>query len=307
MESNAVTRPVSPQGAHLSIPSADGLRLRIEPFGHIKNQAIVFAHGFGQTRHAWEHSAKRLSHHDFFCLTVDARGHGDSDWLPGGRYEFGQFTDDLIRVAQYAGPKPILVGASMGGLLGMIAEADSNLDLFSAMILVDITPRWELTGVERIMKFMRAHPEGFTSIEAAQLAVTQYLPHREAKPPERLIKLLKPKPNGRLHWHWDPALLETVAPAANGYQSRLQIAAKQLRLPILLVSGGRSDMVSDQTIAEFQQLVPHALHRRISHATHMLVGDDNDAFTDIMLDYLTTLNLPPKHAAIRIQTEQEHG
>jgi pimeloyl-ACP methyl ester carboxylesterase len=307
MEINAATRPVSPPSANLSILSADGLQLRMEAFGHIKNQSIVFAHGFGQTRHAWEHSAKRLSQHEFFCLTVDGRGHGDSDWLPGGQYEFDQFTDDLIRVAHYAGRKPILVGASMGGLLGMIAQAESNHDLFSAMVLVDITPRWEVAGVERIMKFMRAHPEGFDSIEAAQMAVMHYLPHREPKPPERLTKLLKRMKNGRLRWHWDPALLETVAPAANRYLGRLQSAAQQLRLPILLVSGGRSDVVSDQTIAEFRQMVPHATHCRIDHATHMIAGDDNDAFTDIMLDYFTSLKFSSTPSTVRVNTEQDHG
>ena len=50
-------------------------------------------------------------------------------------------------------------------------------------------------------------------------------------------------------------------------------------LEVLLISGGQSDVVSDTTISEFLTLVPHAEHERIAHATHMVVGDDNHAFT----------------------------
>ena len=56
-------------------------------------------------------------------------------------------------------------------------------------------------------------------------------------------------------------------------------------LPVLLVSGSRSDVVSRQTIAEFQRLVPHAEHQEVADATHMVVGDDNDTFTTHLVDF----------------------
>jgi hypothetical protein len=54
----------------------------------------------------------------------------------------------------------------------------------------------------------------------------------------------------------------------------------------LLVSGGRSDLVSDATVAHFLELVPRAQHVRLPEATHMLAGDDNDGFTDTLLAFL---------------------
>jgi pimeloyl-ACP methyl ester carboxylesterase len=50
-------------------------------------------------------------------------------------------------------------------------------------------------------------------------------------------------------------------------------------VPTLLVSGERSDVVSDDTIAEFLRCVPHAQHVRVARATHMIAGDENAAFT----------------------------
>ncbi|HET7844434.1 MAG TPA: alpha/beta hydrolase, partial [Xanthomonadales bacterium] len=191
-------------------------------------------------------------------------------------------------LAAHAASLPVWVGASMGGLVGLIAQAESRTPLFSTLVLVDITPRWEAKGVDRILSFLGAHPEGFASLAEAQRAIDAYLPHRAARgrSPERLAKLLVRHADGRFRWHWDPALLATVAPEAPTWTERLTRAARKLDIPVLLVSGGRSDVVSDATIAEFLALVPHAEHRRLDDATHMVVGDENDRFTATISAYL---------------------
>ena len=60
-------------------------------------------------------------------------------------------------------------------------------------------------------------------------------------------------------------------------------------MPVLLVSGGRSDIVSDATVAEFMQAVPQAEHVEVPHAGHTLAGDDNAAFTAAIAPFLRTL------------------
>ena len=62
-----------------------------------------------------------------------------------------------------------------------------------------------------------------------------------------------------------------------------------MRCPLLLVSGGRSDLVSARTVADFLELAPHARHVQLPEATHMLAGDDNDLFTATVLQYLVDL------------------
>ncbi len=272
------------------LASADGLELAVETWPGSRPTPLIFAHGFGQTRHAWSGTASRLATQGWICHAADGRGHGDSGWLPGGRYGFDQFVGDVAALMRHAGRRPVWIGASMGGLLGLAAEAESQAGLFDALVLVDITPRWEAQGVARIMDFMRAHPEGFASVADAQAAVATYLPHRaQRKSPERLEKLLVRTDAGRWRWHWDPALLDTIAHQAPQWSERLHAAARRLRLPVLLVSGGRSDVVSDHTIAEFLELVPHAEHGRIADATHMVAGDANDRFGAVIADFLERL------------------
>lgn len=270
------------------LPTADGIALAIEHFGSAAPR-VVFAHGFGQTREAWTSCATATAAAGWACLTYDARGHGDSDWLETDDYVVDQLIDDLHSVCAHTGAPPVLVGASMGGLVG-IAMAGADPESCRALVLVDITPRWEPAGVERILEFMRAHPTGFASLDEAADAIAAYLPHRGArKSPERLRKLLIESADGRLRWHWDPRMLTPIAEDAARHQADLLDAATRIRVPTLLVSGAASDVVSETTINEFLELVPHARHAIVPRATHMVAGDENSQFTRHVLDFLASL------------------
>jgi pimeloyl-ACP methyl ester carboxylesterase len=285
------------QAASLPSPRAETLRAgdgvalaaeRVEGAG----PGLLLAHGFGQTRQAWRSTQQRLAEAGRASLAWDVRGHGQSARNPAGsRYAGEQFVDDVIVAARALGPAPILVGASMGGLTGLMAQARDRA--FSALVLVDITPRWEAAGVERILGFMTAHPDGFASYEHAAAEIAAYLPHRrEKKSPAQLAHLLVRREDGRLGWHWDPRLLSEFIPGTDGLQHLIEDACRALDVPVLLVSGGRSDLVTDQTVGHFMELAPHARHVQLPQATHMVAGDDNSAFTDTLLNFLHDLPAP---------------
>ena len=173
------------------LESRDGLGLALETRGEPDRPGIVFAHGFGQTRRAWAGSAAMLAELGYFAVTFDARGHGDSGWREEKPYDWEQMRDDLFAVVGTLPSPPVLVGASMGGLVGLAAEGMDG-PLFRALVLVDVTPRWEPRGVDRIFNFMRAHPNGFDSLDQASEAIAAYLPHRsERKSPQSLRALLE--------------------------------------------------------------------------------------------------------------------
>jgi pimeloyl-ACP methyl ester carboxylesterase len=271
-------------------PVAD-LSLAVEtrhPAGH---PTLLFAHGFGQTRGAWSGAAAALADAGCRCVTFDTRGHGESDRVVNGDYHMDQFADDLLRTAAAQPQPPILVGASMGGLLGIVLAGEVRPTPFRALVLVDITPRWETAGVERILAFMQAHPDGFANYTEAAEQIAVYLPQRrERKSEEQLRPLLREGADGRLRWHWDPALLAGgVVQESERYQPRLQAAAAKIDVPVLLLSGARSDVVSRATVDEFLQLVPHARHVELPHATHMVAGDANDAFTREVARFVQSL------------------
>lgn len=282
----------SPHPAHVA--GAGGLLLAADfmlDLSSHEKPALLFAHGFGQTRKAWRQTAGTLAMHGYGSLAYDARGHGESGRNEEAQtYSGTQFTDDLIIVAGELPKPPVLVAASMGGLFGLLAEARWP-GLFRAMVLVDITPRWETRGFERILGFMTAHPQGFDSLDQAADAIASYLPHRtRRKTPGELRDVLREGGDGRWRWHWDPRLIDELARDSERHQQAIAEAARAVHCPVLLVSGGRSDLVSEETVEHFRSLVPHARHEHLPAATHMVAGDDNTAFTTVVLNYLAELS-----------------
>lgn len=256
------------------------LQLAVETRNPAGRPVLLFAHGFGQTRGAWNGAAAALAAQGCRCVTFDSRGHGESDRVAGGNYAIEQFADDLVQLAAAQPAKPVLVGASMGGLIGLMVAGEISPSSFSALVLVDVTPRWETAGVERILTFMQAFPDGFADYAEASEKIAGYLPQRrERKTEEQLRPILREGTDGRLRWHWDPALLAGVVNDGERYQPRLLAAASRVGVPVLLLSGARSDVVSQSTVSEFLQRVPHAEHVELANATHMVAGDANDAFT----------------------------
>ena len=288
-----------------TLTGAGGLQLAATAFPTAAalqaDSTLLFAHGFGQTRGAWLRTGSALAAEGYAGLSYDARGHGESARNAiDTPYTGEEFADDLIIVAGEHVQPPVLIGASMGGLFGLLAEARWP-GLFRAMVLVDITPRWEEAGMQRILAFMTAFPDGFDSLEHASDIIAAYLPHRRSrKTPGELRELLREGDDARWRWHWDPRLIDDLVRDSAQHQDSIADAARAIRCPVLLISGGRSDLVSSRTVEEFQALVPHATHAHLPQATHMLAGDDNDAFTTTVLEYLATL--PAAAAAPELAT-----
>ena len=188
---------------------------------------------------------------------------------------------------------PVLVGASLGGVSGLLAEGESEGRVAAGLVLVDVTPRMEAKGVQRIMDFMTHKPEGFESLEEAADAIARYRQHRSRpRGTSGLAKNLRQGEDGRWRWHWDPAFIRgdgSVRAAEAHEAGRLLAAAERLTIPTLLVRGKESDVVSLEGAEEFQRAAPHAKFADVSGAGHMVAGDRNDAFTEAVLAFLDEL------------------
>jgi non-heme chloroperoxidase len=262
-----------------------------DTFGNPEDKPVLFLHGGGQTRHSWGDTAKIIAQNGYYALALDARGHGDSSWSESGNYNFEDLGNDLKEVIKQIGQKPAIVGASMGGLTALIAQGESENAISSAIILVDIAPKTEQKGIERIFAFMSSNKHGFASIEEASESVSAYLPNRtKPKDHSRLEKNLRLREDGRYYWHWDMKMLElwkSITPDQQiKNEARMYQAAKNLKVPTMIVRGGMSDVVSEKVMAEFLDEVPHVRSVNVSDAGHMVAGDSNHAFTNAVLEFL---------------------
>ncbi len=277
-----------------------GLTIVADVEGPENGKVVMLLHGGGQNRLAWKGSGTALAARGYRVIALDARGHGDSAWDPSADYEMETLARDLLTVIDQIGAvRPAIVGASLGGITALEAHAlVDHRDIFSAVILVDIAPKVENAGSRRIVSFMMAHPDGFADLDEAAAAITEYNPHRP--PPSSsagLAKVLRQGTDGRWRWHWDPNFIaargalmlsdpEAWEAERQERADRLHASAGALQAPLLLIRGLLSDLVSDDTVAALRAAAPQAEYVDVRGAGHMVAGDDNDAFTHAVADFL---------------------
>jgi pimeloyl-ACP methyl ester carboxylesterase len=248
--------------------------------------AILMLHGGGQNRFSWKNTGQILADAGFHVIALDSRGHGDSDRSPTANYSVESLCADTLQVLYQIGRPIVLIGASMGGLTGILAAHEAGPELVTKLVLVDVVPKFEKDGSARIRDFMFSHVHGFDSLDEAADAVAAYLPHRpKPRSVEGLKKNLRLR-DGRWYWHWDPAFLTKPEDDPFVRMEKLEQAAINLQVPILLIRGKLSDVVSPEGVEDFLAKVPHAELVELPGAGHTAAGDDNDAFTEAVVQFV---------------------
>lgn len=269
-----------------------GIKLAADVMGTPLRGAILFAHGGGQTRHAWAEAGARVAGLGWQAILLDLRGHGESAWAESGDYRLQRFAADLVLASEQLERRPHLVGASLGGLAGLFAETHVRAEAFNSLTLVDITPNMEPAGVAKIMGFMSERlQQGFASVEEAADIIANYLPHRpRPKDLSGLAKNLRLSPDGRYRWHWDPRFVSSVMASRREAPIEAMMATVgELRVPVHLIRGRMSELVSAESAKAFLASVPSAKFTDIADAGHMIAGDQNDAFIDAVASFINSL------------------
>ncbi|ODR07827.1 peroxidase [Mycolicibacillus koreensis] len=248
---------------------------------------VLLLHGGGQNRFSWKRTGQVLADRGFHVVALDTRGHGDSQRSPGADYAIETLAADVAAVLAAIGRPVALVGASLGGLTAILVADQAGPQAVRKLVLVDVVPRFEKSGSARIRDFMFRHVDGFDSLEDAADAIAAYLPHRDRpRSTEGLTKNLRHR-DGRWFWHWDPALLTKPGDDPALRTEKLERAARDLTIPILLIRGKLSDVVSTAGVQDFLAKVPGAEFVELGNAGHTAAGDDNDAFSAAVVDFVS--------------------
>jgi pimeloyl-ACP methyl ester carboxylesterase len=279
----------------VSFTGRDGNRLAADAAGPEDGPPVVLLHGGGQTRHSWGTTLGALAAEGWRAYTVDLRGHGESDWASDGDYTLGAFYGDVAALASSFERPPALVGASLGGLSALAAIGTwPTPGLAAALVLVDVAPRIEEAGRERIGEFMMENmSSGFATLDEVADAIQRYNPHRPR--PSNLDGLRKNlrQRDGRWYWHWDPAFIGGGLGSPDETRTSiidaefLERAARNVTVPVLVVRGLVSDLLSEEGARQLLALVPHGELVSVAGAGHMVAGDRNDVFNDAIVRFLS--------------------
>lgn len=261
---------------------AHGVRLAADTFGELDAPTVLMLHGGGQTRHAWQATATSLADAGWQAITVDMRGHGQSTHPQPPAYALEDFAADVRALIGAITPAPVVIGASLGGIAGLLALTEPPAAPAAGLVLVDVAHRFQVAGGGRIVGFMEEHRDGFASPAEAAEAVAAYLPHRARPHDTSGLRHNLRCEEGRWIWHWDPQILAQARPLIEDQEllsERLRKAVTLLREPCLLIRGAESDVLSPSIAREFIALAADATLTEVPCAGHMVAGDNNDAFT----------------------------
>lgn len=277
----------------LEFKGRKGLVLVADALGDDRAMPILMFPGGGQTKRSWQRTAEALADRGYRAIAVDLRGHGESAWDSDGDYSIAAFADDITAVVRAMNQPPVVIGASIGGVAATIALGENQQLPVRALVIVDIVPRPQHEGIEKIRSFMRAGLDGFASPAEAAEQVSAYLPHRPPRTAESLAANLRQESNGRWYWHWDPAFQQN-SKTRRGEEifSRMQRATYDISIPIMLVTGQRSEVVDESAIKNFLESMQNGRWVSVTDAAHMVAGDANTPFSTAIIDFIEAL---PNH------------
>jgi pimeloyl-ACP methyl ester carboxylesterase len=276
---------------------ASGNRLAADIHGD-SGPPVLLLHGGGQTRRSWRGAAITIARSGRRAISVDQRGHGDSEWVAGGEYRNIDFAADIRSVAAHLfaryGAPPVVVTASFSGISSLLAEAahhkQTGQSLLAGFFIVDMAITNATEGAEKVIAFMLSGVRtGFASVEEAADSVARYLGRPRPENLQGLQRNLRQGQDGRWRWHWDPRFMDGplhIKSDRDDVHADMIATLGDTRLPVLMVRGASSDVMLEEHILELQRIAPRIRYVSVAGAHHMVVGEENDAFTQALIGFL---------------------
>lgn len=266
--------------------AANGINLHYLDWGTAGNPPLVLLHGLRGHAQVWDDVAAALCA-DYHVYALDQRGRGDTDHAPGGDYSTDAFVADLAGFVDAIGLDTfILFGHSMGGRNSM-AFAGQHSQRLERLCIVDIGPRIEPAGGNRITGELRDLPPEFDAFEDALAHVqtgNRFASERVMR--RRLSGQTRQLPNGKIGWKFDPAIREqringTAAPSVD-----LWPALERIACPTLVVRGTETDLLTAETARQMVDTLQQGQLVEIQRAGHMVFEDNPDDFIAAVKDWL---------------------
>ncbi len=262
----------------------NGMTLRALEWGQPGRPALCFLHG-GSAHAHWFDAVVPAFVDSFHTISLDQRGHGESDWAPDARYGTEQFASDLVGVMDHLGwAQMVVVGHSMGGHNAMGFSA-WHADRVRGLCVVDSRPSLPAERLQAMHRRGHRGPRRHETLDSA-LRSFRLLPAETLAAPDLLEHLGRQgitQREGRFLYRFDPECNGARNPA-DGWSLLPQIKA-----PTLLVRGELSPIMPEEMAERMKAAIPNARLVTMLGVYHHLVLDAPEAFSRILDDFLRDL------------------
>jgi pimeloyl-ACP methyl ester carboxylesterase len=251
----AATGKTQPKSERVTV---GGLQLHYLDWGNPTAPPLVCVHGYTGSAGAFNGFARHFRDR-FHIIALDVRGHGESEWSPGGAYTYRDQAGDLAAFVDRLGlDRFILLGTSMGGIIAMTYAMEHGQRL-RALLLNDVGPEVE-RGSQRITQMVGSRPNEFATLDAAMAwrrDTSPVVAGRNAADQRELARgVLRQRPDGKWGWKLDPAYIRQRIESGAPIRPDLWPALAQLACPTLVVWGTDSDVLSETQARRMVDTLP---------------------------------------------------
>ena len=274
---------VNVQEKHVTV---NGVRLRYLDWGTEGKMPLVCLHGHTGQAHIWDEFAEAMRPH-YHVLTVDQRGHGESQWASTG-YARDRFVEDLAAFVDALELRRfVLAGLSMGGWHSILYTPDHQ-ERVEKIIIVDIAPEPSPeSAAERASR--PSTPTDFPSLDAAVAWMRDGNPWAgDARLGKDAANKMRRREDGHWTWKADASLFNIQLPdmTDQGLIDRYWKAFEAIDCPILEVRGKESPLVGDATIRRMEQVGKQFRSVDVPGAGHVVTVDKPLEFIEVTREFL---------------------
>ncbi|WP_170430116.1 alpha/beta fold hydrolase [Ruegeria arenilitoris] len=234
----------------------------------------------GLTRNSRDFSFLAPHITDLRMITMDYRGRGQSEFDPDFmNYNVLRESHDAIELLDHLGLDRVAVlGTSRGGLIAM-ALAASHPERLSAVVLTDVGPVIETSGMAKIMEYVGRQPVAKTYDEAAQTLQQVMEPQFPGVPLSRWrqqAEVQYEQTEDGLALRYDPALRKALLDqAAAGAIPDMWMFFEALRdIPTGVIRGVNSDVLGKDTLTEMHKRHPGLISVEVPDRGHVPFLDE---------------------------------
>jgi len=227
-----------------------GVKIIADVYGREDHPCVLLLPGGMQSRRVWRNAAIALARAGRYVVSIDLRGHGDSEKPADKNYSLDAFIADLVAVLAQLSSRPVIVGSTLGGWIALIAIGEAKAPLATGLVLTNPPP--EVTS------------------QSAQ-ALSETVQRRFTEHPD------------------ENAFVESAASEDLSFSkldNRILTAAKQLKIPTLIVRGAESDLSSSRSAAALAELIPVVEIAEIEGGGHYVAFDNADEFNAVLLEFM---------------------
>lgn len=244
-----------------------------------KHPPLLLIHGGSAHARWWDHIAAELAR-DYHVLTLDLRGHGDSGWATPPAYDIDDYVADIAAFVSHRALAPfVLIGHSLGGLISL-TYAVRHAATLSALVIVDMGPRLQPS---RRMQLLSRVPTPIFHDEEDLCRRFRLLPEETFADPMLLRHIARhsarPLADGRL-------ILKTDRATFLRQPHDVSAELSHITCPTLLVRGGESKTLSQETARDMEAQCPQLHTVEIPGAGHHVFLDKPTAFLEAVRQFL---------------------